>query len=36
MEAAPRYTLLTLFTLFLLLKMLYTAETVACMPNVHI
>ena len=29
MEVAPRYTLLTVFTLFVLFKRLYTAETVA-------
>ena len=29
MEVAPRYTLLTLF---ILLKLLYTAQTVGCMP----
>ena len=32
MEVAPRYTLLTLFILFILLKLLYTAQTVGCMP----
>ena len=35
MEVAPHYTLLTLmklFTLFILLKLLYTATTLACMP----
>ena len=38
MEAAPRFTLftlfimLTLFSLLILFKLLYTAQTVACMP----
>ena len=35
MEVAPRYkqlTLMTLLTLFILLKLLYTASTLACMP----
>ena len=35
MEVALRYTLLTLltlFTLFILFKLLYTAQTEACMP----
>ena len=38
MYVAPRYTLLELFTLFTLLtllilfKLLYTAQTVACIP----
>ena len=35
MEVAPRYkqlTLMTLLTLFILLKLLYTATTLACMP----
>ena len=32
MEVALRYKLLTVFTLFLLLKLLYTYETVARMP----
>ena len=32
MEVAPRYTLPTLFTLFILFELLYTAETVTCMP----
>ena len=38
MEGALRYTLFTLFplfrslTLFILSKLLYTAQTVACMP----
>ena len=41
MDVEPRYTLLTLltlltimtlFTLFILFKLLYIAETVACMP----
>ena len=31
MEVAPRYILLTLFTQFVLFKLLYTALTVACM-----
>ena len=34
MEVALRYTLLTLltlFTLFILFKLLYTAQTIACM-----
>ena len=34
MEVAPRYkllTLLTLLTLFIQLKLLYTAKTLACM-----
>ena len=30
MEIAPRYTLFTLFVLF---KLLYTAQAVACMPS---
>ena len=36
MEVAPRYKLLTLLTLFntyILLKLLYTAKTLACMPT---
>ena len=35
MEVAPRYTLLTLYTLLILLilsKLLYNAQTVACIP----
>ena len=32
MEVAPRYNLFTLLTLFILFKLLYTAETLACMP----
>ena len=32
MEVAPRYKLMTLLTLFILLKLLYTATTLACMP----
>ena len=34
MEVAPRYNrLLTLLTLFTLLKLFYTAKTLACMPR---
>ena len=32
MDVAPRYKLLTLLTLFKLLKLLYTAKTLACKP----
>ena len=32
MEVAPRYKLLSLFTLLILFKLLYTTSTVACMP----
>ena len=35
MEIAPRYTLLTLFVLFLLIKLMYTAKTVACLYAVR-
>ena len=33
MEVAPRYKLLTLLTLFIQLKLLYTAHTLACVPT---
>ena len=32
MEVAPRFALLTLFTLFILFKLIYIAETKACLP----
>ena len=32
MEVTPRFALLTLFTLFILFKLLYADQTVACMP----
>ena len=36
MMVAPRYTLLTPFSLFKLFKLLYTALTVACIVPIYI